>query len=126
MSLKPDFTWKPGTVVSTTGRVPLKAGQQWGYYKKEPVILFTVISTSTEGEVLLRPADPQQVETVFPEVETVFKGKPTRSREGCPFKWVDDNMAKGSKGQYKTGDLLVHEAWTVWADMGLHAPPEKV
>jgi hypothetical protein len=118
-----DFTWNPGTVMGMNGREKLKVGQRWSFIRREstsPVLLLAVISTSADGSVVLRPEDPQLAEQFFPEVETVFKGTPTRTREGCPFKWVDDSAAKGSKGQYKPGDLLVHEAWSVWSDMRLH------
>ncbi len=116
------------------GRVKVEVGQRWGYLKAteegvslqnhDVVLPLTVIATSPEGAVTLRPASPQIAETFFPETLTTFKGKPRRARVGCPGQWVDDTLAKGSKGQYQVGDLLVHEAWNVWTQMHLHSDPK--
>jgi hypothetical protein len=130
-----DFTWKPGTVMSMHGRTAVAVGQRWGYFPKTEdglihlgqdcvVLPLTVISTCSEGEVVLRPADPQIAEKVFPEVEDTFKGTPVRVRKGCPFRWVDAAYVRATKGKYTLGDLLAHEAWTCWADMHLHQSGE--
>jgi hypothetical protein len=137
MTVERDFSWKPGTVMSMHGRTSVAAGQRWGYFKTREdgtialvppdpngVLPLTVISTCPEGEVVLRPADPQVAEMFFPEVEDTFKGTPVRVRKGCPFRWVDAAYVRATKGKYTLGDLLAHEAWTCWADMHLHQSRE--
>jgi hypothetical protein len=120
--------WKPGWVTTLTrGPVKVEKDQRWAYcptlepYEEDsPLVLpLTVVSTSPTGEVVLRPRDPQRAETMFPLRETLFKGKPTTTRH-CPFAWVEERQAKGSKGEYQVGDLLAHEAWDVWDHMHLH------
>jgi hypothetical protein len=128
-------TWKPGTVLSHYGREKIKEGQHWTYFQgTDPTAMMrdsrsqtpphnlqlTVVSTSPEGEVVLRPEDPQVADQLFPDVEGTFKGAPIRTRKGCPFKWVNADIARASKGRYQVGDLLTHEAWACWADMHLH------
>lgn len=112
--MDPSFEWVHGTIVSKSmGRQRIEVGQVWRYFA---VLVVDVVAVSPEGEVVLRPLDSATAELLFPEVETTFKDKPVRMR-ACPFKWVDEREAKASKGLYKAGDLLAHEAWNVWSSM---------
>lgn len=133
----PDLTWQRGTAVAMTGRVPLKVGQRWGFFKANDdgfitivnsdeekttgnILPLVVVSLSPEGEVVLRPMNRELADKMFPEQEVVFKGKTSKARPTCPFHWVDADRAKGSKGAYQEGDLLAHEAWYVWTQMHVH------
>lgn len=125
--------WKPGWVVNMHGQlVKIEKGQMWGYlnygveggititegeFPPNTVLPLTVISTSACGEVVLRCPKPELVDAMFPLKETTFKGKSTMSREGCPFMYVEERVARGSKGELQTGDLLANEAWDVWRCM---------
>lgn len=121
--------WKQGFVETMTrGPVRIAAGQRWGYFhpgpdgttsldpQAESVLALVVLYTSPEGEVALRPADAERAAKLFPHVPFTKYG----DKDPCPFKKVDERMAKGSDGTLKEGDLLAHEAWTVWRDMHLH------
>lgn len=123
--------WRPGWVVSMWGRIKIESGQRWGYFiadeggtidihpSIENVLPLTVVSTSPEGEVVLRPASRELAERLFPERETVFKGKTVKART-CPFMWVGDVGNRKHPAAPQEGDLVVHEAWNVWQTMHLH------
>lgn len=125
--------WKQGFVRSMNqGEVRLAPGQRWGFVNdyvvimgegvddpKRQMLALRIVSLSPEGEVVLRPADKAHAALMFPEAEITFKGKQIMSRK-CPFFWVEEARAKGSKGSYETGDFLAHEAWDVWGYMHLH------
>jgi len=118
-------SWKPGRVECSAGLVRVERGQLWTLRERGPSggferLLLAVVSTSATGEVVLRPSNPAHADRLFPMHETTFKGKPVTDRR-CPFLWVTERMAKGSDGTYQPGDLLVHEAWSVWGSMS----PEK-
>lgn len=114
--------WKPGWVLlqsadsGATAWRRLEKGQLWTYSAD---LILKVISTSSCGEVVLRPTNPQAAEQRFPLREVTFKGKPVATRD-CPFLWADERQARGSNGTIQEGDLLCHEAWDVWKDMHLH------
>jgi hypothetical protein len=132
MSLE-DKTWRPGWVISRWGRTKVEPGQRWRYVAKVPVghvdlidaeitgdvLPLTVVSTSPEGEVVLRPSSKELAERLFPEQETMFKGKPIKTRN-CPFMWVGDIGNRKHPAAPQEGDLMVHEAWDVWQSMHLH------
>lgn len=115
--------WRPGSVRCLDGHVKLLAGQTWVYRVRHelgdhvvgPQITFNLISTSPEGEVVLRPVkldDREIIDKTWPEQQ--FSKE---NRGSCPFKRVDDRAAKGSHGAWKDGDFLAHEAWDCWNRM---------
>ena len=114
--------WRQGWVQSSHGPQRLEAGQRWAWFKYEdgkPVreaLVLSIVSTSPSGEVVLRPESAERAGAMFSLHEATFKGKPVQTRD-CPFQWVEERVAKGSKGEYQTGDLLCHEAWDVWSKM---------
>lgn len=126
----PALPWKAGCVVYMGEYLRLYEGQVWelseetmasdaeGHFDRTvtyDVIQLRVVATSPEGEVHLRPAKPQDLALVqqhYPEREYV-KGE----QVPCPFKVVDAKMVKASKGALLAGDLLCHEAWSVWTEM---------
>ena len=115
--------WKPGFVRTVQGEVRIEKGQRWGYFpcnsaspNEETMLALTVVSTSPEGEVVLRP-DPVVAEHLFPLHEVEFRGKPVMMRT-CPFQWVEASTRVSTSGFHmQIGDLLAHEAWDVWKDM---------
>jgi hypothetical protein len=76
----------------------VRPGQRFSW---KNLVKFEVVSVSKQGEVRLRPVDPEQAAKEFPPEEWT-RGRVLR----CPFK--RDN-----------GDFLCHEAWSVWEDMHL-------
>lgn len=128
--VKPVLPWKPGCVAYMGEYLRLYEGQVWelshdtmasdeeGHFDRTVtygIIPLKVMSMSPEGEVHLRPANEQALALVqqhYPEREYV-KGEQTL----CPFKVVDAKMVKASKGVLLTGDLLCHEAWSIWDAM---------
>jgi hypothetical protein len=112
--------WKSGFVHTIMADGPhgyrrLEAGQNCVFESAQMKFLkLTVVSTSECGEVVLRPHDLAEADSIFPEREQTFKGQTALSREPCPFTWVTERQAKGSSGKYQAGDLLCHEAWGVW------------
>ena len=124
-------------------------GQVWQWLNPETALPLDmkVVATLPSGEVVLRPVDPQEAENNFPRREVVFKGKTTWEHPG-PFYWVDETHAQKTQDSilkleaqiktqkdpgklrslevvladmyaYQPGDLLAHEAWSVWDNMGL-------
>jgi len=110
--------WRQGFVNGLRqGEIRLVVGQLWGFFPTgdlSDVMLLKVVSLSPEGMVVLRPDSAMDVDRLWPLKETEFKGKTVMTREGCPFQWVTLEAAKAAKGAYEYGDLLTHEAWSVW------------
>jgi hypothetical protein len=105
--------WIHGTVFAGR-REPLDPGQIWVWLVNEssrPDVKLQVISVSREGEVHLRPTDPETAVNEFPP-ETWSRGKILH----CPFKRVEQ-----AKGDLLPGDFLCHEAWSCWENMRPYA-----
>jgi hypothetical protein len=112
--------WKPGHVCVSEGSLGpeykrVAKDQIWTYHRTPGYdgarLWLVVVSTSLEGEVVLRPNGPQEVEralVMFPLKETTFKGKPVSVRD-CPFLW------RGEGGNVIA--LLASEGWDVWQRM---------
>lgn len=118
--MRSSFEHQAGTVMA--GGVPpspmrqkLAVGQVWVWEGDEGRLHLGVAAIGPEGEVVLRPLLPEKAAEFFPPEEFV-KGQAGK----CPFKKVDAKLAASQAGVergYKEGDLLCHEAWSVWAEM---------
>lgn len=115
--------WKPGWVETMHGMwVRLEKDQHWKHSPAPGVttslhyeiLALDVVAASPSGEVALRVLDRAAFDRIYPLRETTQKGKPITARQGCPFVEVDERMAKNSGGAYGVGDVLCHEAWSVW------------
>jgi hypothetical protein len=105
--------WRPGFVQTFEGEKKIAAGQMWSYHLSRldptnPVkcVVFRVVATSPEGEVILCPVedcDKENVLRAWPD-EAFTKANPGK----CPFK-------KGSGGLLSY--YLLHEGWSCWYDM---------
>lgn len=127
----------------------LRVGQVWDWLNRQTCLplKMMVVATLPSGCVVLRPLDLQEAESNFPRQEVVLKGKTSWEHPG-PFYWVDEEYARKNQESltkleaqrknlkepfkicaletqladmypYQAGDLLAHEAWSVWADMDI-------
>jgi hypothetical protein len=109
--------WRRGYVWTGCRQERLEVGQVWAYQpdSKDPRLTFEVVAMGPDGDVQLRPTDgvSDLIREHYPERPWV-KGEP----DPFPFKRVDDEMARrGAKEGLRTGDLLCHQAWTLWEGM---------
>lgn len=109
--------WVPGSVFTSAHRQErIEPGQTWTLPISEQKCCFlTVVATSPDGEVQLRPFNDEQTQLydqAFPE-KAFVKGS---TEAGAPFKRVTAQMAKGH-AHLKEGDLLAHQAWSCWQSM---------
>lgn len=124
--------WKPGYVELALGSYEkLEVGQTYTYLFDVPAyndmgpdwrgLELRVITTSKTGEVGLRPV--QKVSNRKPQIPDSTEDLhifPNEEVWPCPFQKV---VSKGgpaspvSKGVYQPGDLLCHEAWSLWFNM---------
>lgn len=109
--------WRCGYVWTGCRQERLEVGQVWAYQpdSKDPRLTFKVESLGPDGDVQLRPTEgvSDLIRKHYPEQPWV-KGEP----DPFPFKRVN-----GAKGGFCMGDLLCHQAWTLWEGMTLQRAP---
>ena len=109
-------------VESAIGRMQLSHGHHWFHPDSGMFVLVASFDEKT-GEVVLRPEDSIQL---WASKEKFGSGE---GQDNCPFQFVTERVAKGSKGLYEEGDLLCNAAWDVWKKMrpnpngGKSSPP---
>ena len=111
------FPQAPGHVFGGIRLVKLERGSFFHFSPSEGVwVNLEVIDFLPDGQVHLRPVFEKDVESyslAFPSVE-FRKG----DLEAAPFKRIEKgNLFMEKKFSLKIGDLLAHEAWSVWLSM---------
>ncbi len=107
----------PGHVFGGIRLIPLERGNFFHFSSAPDVwVNLEVVDFLPDGQVHLRPASEKDAglyNTSFPSVE-FRKGDPGTA----PFKLIEKgNLFMEKKFALKIGDLLAHEAWSVWLSM---------